>query len=150
MTTEKQSIYDLYATSKDAEVNGVVVTFGAAGKIRIARAGGANERFAAAFEKKTRGKRREIEAGTLPISEQRRLSVEAFAETVVLGWEGICERPTKDAEGKEIPGKTLEYSRANVIKLLTELPDLFDRLREEATSMANFQVQNLEADAGNS
>lgn len=135
-----KSIYELYATSKDAEVNGVIVTFGDAGKIRIARAGGANERFAAAFEKKTRGKRREIEAGTLPISEQRRLSVEAFAETVVLGWEGITDRD----------GKPLDFNRANVIKLLTELPDLFDRLREEATSMTNFQVQALEADAGNS
>lgn len=139
MTEKPKSIYDLYETNKDAEINGVPVTFGGAGKIRIARAGGANERFAAAFERKTRGRRREIEAGTMPISEQRRLSIEAFAETVVLGWENIVDKN----------GQPMEFNRANVVKLLTDLPDLFDRLRDEATAMTNFQQQALEADAGN-
>ena len=62
---------------------------------------------------------------------------EVFAETVVLGWNGVTGR-----DGEQIP-----YSRENVKKLFEDLPDLFADIRDACALSANFNRDQQEDDA---
>lgn len=137
--TDKTSFYTVFGTDKDMEQTGIVLNYGKAGKIRIARAGGANAKFAKVLEAKMRPHRSQFENGTMDNETANDLLIEAFAEAVVLGWEGVT-----DAEGKEI-----KFSTANVVKVFKDLPELFTDVREQATKIANFRAEEVEADAGN-
>lgn len=133
------SMYSLFGTDKAMEQSGIVLDYGSAGKIKVARAGGSNSRFAKALEAKMRPYRRQFEAGTMDDEVANKLLIEAFAEGVILGWEKV-----KGPDGKE-----LKFSRENVIKLFTDLPDLFADVREQAMKVSNFRAEQVEEDAGN-
>lgn len=136
MTT---SIYDTFKTDDNMETRGILLDYGDAGKIKIARAGGSNVRFQKALEAKTRPLRRQIDTETLSPEAGERVLVEVFASTVVIGWEDI-----KDSDGKDIP-----FSYENCVKLFTDLPDLFIDVREQAMKAANFRTAEIEEDAKN-
>lgn len=133
------NLYELFETDKNLETEGIWYTFDKDTKFLLARAGGSNARFAKAVEAKTRPYRRQIDNGTIDNDLGNALLIEAFAETVVLSWAGVTDKS----------GKEMKYSVANCISLLTDLPDLFTELREEATRVANFRNEEIEADAGN-
>jgi hypothetical protein len=142
--TTTQGIYGLFQTNVDMEQQGVVLNYGdnAAGqpvRVKIARAGGSNARFAKALEARMRPYRRQFETGTLDDKVATAMLIEVFADSVILGWEGIT-----DAAGNVLP-----YNRANVIKVLTDLPDLFSDIREQAMKSANYRAEQTEADSGN-
>lgn len=133
------SLYDVFETNKDIEKTGIILDYGSAGKIKIARAGGSNVNFAKVLEQKMRPYRRQFETGAMADSVANKLLIETFAETVILGWEGVVGRD----------GNPLPFSRENVIQVLNDLPDLFVDLREQAMKVANFRADVVEADAGN-
>jgi len=64
---------------------------------------------------------------------------EVYAETVLLGWTGVA-----DENGTPLP-----FTKENCVKLLTDLPDLFRDIQEQAQRVANFRAADLEADAKN-
>jgi hypothetical protein len=132
----------MYGTDAESEVSGIKVEFGEGKHIVLARAGGENDKFSRAMEIKGRPYKRQISKGTIDEKVLRKIMIEAFADTVVKGWEGMT-----DAAGKELP-----YSRENAIKLMTDLPDLFDELIDTATNSINFQelTGDEDADSGNS
>lgn len=133
------SLYSLFGTDKNMEQTGVILDYGNAGKIKIARAGGSNTKFSKVLEAKMRPYRRQYEAGTMSDEVANTMLIEAFAEAVVLGWEDI----------KGPDGKNLKFSRENAIKLFTDLPDLFVDVREQSMKVSNFRMVEVEADAGN-
>jgi hypothetical protein len=139
------SLYKLFKTNENLETDGIWIEYGttAAGKairIKVARAGGHNSRFAKALEKATRPHRKALQVGSLDNATADRLFREVFADTVVLGWENV-EGP----DGQELP-----FSRENVLKLFSDLPDLFNDLREQANNAALYREELREADLGNS
>ena len=133
------NLYELFETDNTLETEGIWYTFDKDTKFLLARAGGANTRFTKVLEAKTRPYRRQIDNGTIDNDLGNQLLIEAFSEAVVLGWSGVTDKA----------GKEMKYSVANCVKLLTDLPDLFTELREEATRVANFRNEEIEADAGN-
>lgn len=135
-----QSIYDLFATDPKAEAGeGLVLDYGAFGRITIRRAGGANRAFARTLEARLRPYRRQMQAGTLDEAVAERLLAEVYAETVLLGWEGIRGR-----DGQEIA-----FSASAAAKLLTDLPELFRDIQEQAQKAANFRAAELAETAKN-
>ena len=134
------SIYEMFATDLKAETDGFVHRVSDKISFTLARAGGANARFSKAMEVKTRPYRRQIAEDTMDIALANTLLIEAFAETVVLGWEGITDKET----GEEIP-----CTPEAAVKLLTALPDLFNELREAAAKQSNFRVAEVLEDVGN-
>ena len=60
--------------------------------------------------------------------------VEMFCESILLNWRGI----TND-EGVEIP-----YTKAAGVKLLTELPDLYHELSNEASTTEKYRREDVE------
>lgn len=131
------SFYKQFSTDPKLEAeSGVLLDYGASGKILIHRAGGANKKFAAVLTAKLKPYRRQIEAGTMDDGVASRILAEAYADSVIKEWEGVC-----DAEGKPIP-----FTRDNVIKLLTDLPELFKDIQEQAASVSNFRAEQVAAD----
>lgn len=138
------SLYKTFKTDENIERTGVVLEYGLNSKgqpiqIRIARAGGNNARYNKTLEVKTKPYRRQIQNETLDDVIGRRVFREVYAEAVILGWDGV-----EDAEGNPMP-----FTKDNCIKLLTDLPDLFDDIREQAQKAALFRAEILENDAGN-
>ena len=134
------SIYDLFATDPKAEAEaGLVLEYGSFGRITIRRAGGANKAFARALESKLRPYRRQMQAGTLDETLAERLLAEVYAETVLLGWENIHGRD----------GQDIAFSHRAAAQLLTDLPELFRDVQEQAQKAANFRAAELAESAKN-
>lgn len=140
-----KNIYEAFATDATAEAQGVVVEpFPGAGKFRIARAGGANDRYQALLIKKLQPYRRQLQVQQgIPDAEtvkaMRQIQIDLFAEAVVLGWEGVFG-----------PDGEIPYSKIACQKLLTDLPALFDELSGSATMLSTFQTAATEDDGKNS
>ena len=83
--------------------------------------------------------RRQIQAETIDNKVLEKLVMQAFAETVVLGWENV--------EGRD--GTVLEFNVANVIQLFTDLPDLFKDVQEQAQKAVLFREDILEVESKN-
>jgi hypothetical protein len=58
----------------------------------------------------------------------------------VLGWEGVEDRE----------GNPMEFSRDNVVRLFTDLPELFLDVQQQSQKAALFLVDILEGEQGNS
>lgn len=137
--------YAMFGTDANMEKQGIELDYGAFA-IRIARTGGANKRFARVLDTKMRPLRRAIQSETLDEAVAAKVMAEVFAEAVVLGWSS-----TEFGEGK-IPGKDgepLEFTKANVLNLFLDLPELFADVREQAGKASLFRQSELEADAKN-
>jgi hypothetical protein len=138
------SLYNNFKTDESLEKTGIVLEYGenSEGKIigiRIARAGGSNKLYASRLEALTKGYRTQIESGAIEKSTVDRIMRQVYADTVVLGWENV--------EDKD--GKPLEFNKDNVIQLFTDLPDLFDDVRSQATKWSLFRKVEQERDAKN-
>lgn len=138
------SLYKTFGTDTALEKQGLFLEYGNNSKgepvrIRIARAGGANVQYRKRMEALTKPIRKQIANETADVEQLRAIVRQVFAETVVLGWEGVEDRE----------GNALTYSTANVVKLFTDLPDLFDDVQEQAQRLALFRAEVQESDAKN-
>lgn len=133
------SPYKMFKTDEVLETKGIVQDFGDF-KITIARAGGANKKFAKASEEKFRPHRRALEAGLMSEELTTKILAEVFADSVILGWENVTDEN----------GQPMEFTRENVIKLLTDLPELFTDIRAQATKLALYRRDDTEAAVKNS
>lgn len=129
-------LYTMFETDTELEKEGLVLDYGTC-KITIARAGGANRKYASVLEHKMRPHRAALNSGTMDETLALRLLVEAYAEAIVLGWEKVTDRA----------GKALPYSKKNVVQLFTDLPELFADVRGQADRVANFTMAGAQADA---
>lgn len=139
-----KGLYRNFKTDADLENNGIVLEYGKNSKdaemeIRIARAGGGNTKFAKLLEQKLKPYRRQMQAGTMDPKRAEQIMAEVYAEAVILGWKNI-----EDELGNDLP-----FTRDNVIKVLTDLPDLFADIQEQSQKVALFREEVREADAGN-
>mgnify|MGYP000010431920 CR=1 FL=1 len=168
------SMYKQFKTDANLEKAGIDIDYGDF-VIKIARAGGANKRFARIMEEKMKPVRRAMQTETLENARAEALLREAYADGVVLLWSVLVvadekgkplepvqlagtyrEEHGKDAEhttlikGIEGPsGDVLPFTVENVAATFKALPDLFTDIREQAGKVGLFREQGQEADAGN-
>ena len=139
-STEKKAapstLYTICETSNELETDGIIIEYGSA-RITIARSGGANRKFASVMEKAMRPYRAAINAGTLDEGTAQKLMIEAYADAVIIGWEGVTDR-----EGNDLP-----FTKKNVVKVMTDLPDLFLDVKTQAERVANFTLAGAYEDA---
>lgn len=140
MTEDKKiiSAYALYASDAKAEQAGTWVPVGPF-KFKLARAGGANERFQKEAAKRFKPFQAAISNDTMPKEMAEDLVIEIFVDTIVLDWADVGDR-----DGVAIP-----FSKDAARKLFRDLPNLFEDLQKEAVKAGNFRKENLEAAAGN-
>jgi hypothetical protein len=138
------TLYQQFRTDPDIEIKGIILQYGKNSKdvpieIRIARAGGGNQRYLKALEKRTKPFRRQIQSDTLDRDIQREVLIEVYADTVVLGWSGV-----EDEKGAPLP-----FTRENVIKLFNDLPDLFNDVMDMSVKATLFRSEMQESQSGN-
>lgn len=139
------NLYNTFETDKSLERDGIVLDYGFNSKnepiqIRIARAGGANAKFAKVLENKMKPYKRAIANDTMDNKVAEKLLVEAYADAVVISWNGVEDRE----------GTALDFTRDNVVKVLTDLPDLFMDIQSQSQKSALFRAELREAEQGNS
>lgn len=136
------SLYKIFKTNNSLEVKGVWIEYGEEPPIRfrIARAGGSNKAFAKRLDQLTRPVRKLLANNALSDERANEIYQEAFIQTVLLEWENVT-----DENGNELP---LTFENAK--KVFTDLPDLFNDLKEQATNMAMYREEELEKIVGNS
>ena len=134
------SPYELFGTDKNLEAQqGVELDYGDF-SITVHRAGGGNHKFRTVFSQKMKPYQRRFDNGTLDDETAQQILIEAYAEAVIKDWHGVT-----DAEGNK-----LDCTVENIVKLFTDLPDLFSDVQEQAQNVANFRQDNKEAASKNS
>jgi hypothetical protein len=136
-----KNIYDAFSTNPKSESDeGVVLQYGENINIRIHRAGGANQKYKNYARAKLAPYMRQINAGTLDENVTRGLMIDVYARTVIVGWEGVTDKK----------GNPLDFTRENVVQVLTDLPELFDDIQKAAQEAALFRDAIQEDILGNS
>lgn len=150
------SLYSQFKTDTKLEKDGILLEYGENSKgkpicIRIARAGGSNERFNKRLEAASKPYRRQIQTETIATETIAKMIRQVYAETVVLGWENV-ELIVKDNDGNPVEPEQYEermFTVPNCLELFNDLPDLFLDIQEQAQRAALFRTEIREADAGN-
>lgn len=122
-------LYNSYKTNKAGEQEGVWVPFADNANIRLARAGGSNKRFLKAAEKFRRKHKHQLKSDILTDEMVFPEAVKIYAECIVLDWENVTNEYDEP----------LECTKENVIKVLTDLPDLFVDIQEAALNYAVYR-----------
>ena len=125
-------VYDTFGTEEKFEQDGIWLEYGDS-KFLVARAGGSNEKYKKLFLKKTKPHRVAIQNEILTDEVGERLLVELYADAVILDWQNVTDRE----------GTNLLFNRENVIQVLTDLPFLFSKIREECEKVSNFQKEAI-------
>lgn len=133
-----KGIFELFTTDKDLEKKGFALEYGNA-TIIVARAGGANKKFQSIIERKMRPYRTAINSGTMDEDVAEKLLAEAYADSVILAWDGVTE-PEPDCT-------PIEFTKENVVRVLLALPDLFRDIQEQSTKVSNFLRDGVLEDA---
>ncbi len=127
--------YDLFKTDTKMEQDGIVLDYGEF-SITIARAGKSNAKFRGLLSTTLKKHRRKIDQDTLSDDLSDKIMIEIYADSIILGWANFT--------GPD--GKAMVFDRENVIKAMTDLPDLFADISEQANQASNFRAEQL-ADA---
>ena len=133
------SIFSMFATSSDLEKEGVWLDYGNGAQIKLARAGGANEKFRQALTARMKPHRRLLDADQMPEALASQIMQEVYARTVVLDWRGV-----KDLNGTDLP-----YSYENVIKAFEAFPDFYQDIVTQAQKLSLYRRAEEEQAAGN-
>lgn len=152
-TIDKNSPYALFETDKDVERAGVKIDYGPF-YFQVARAGGANTRFRDVLRQRMAPHKRAVATETMSDDLADKISIDVFAETVVLGWGRTVKvegKPDKDEPGVITgrDGKDVQFSVEAVKQLFKDLPDLARDIMQQAQSQALFRSAIAELDAGN-
>lgn len=131
--------YELFGTDKELEAGKGVILQYPGFSITIHRAGGANKKFSAILDQKMKPYRQRFERGLLDDDTSLKILLETYAEAVVVGWKDV-----KDADGK-----TMEFNTQNVVKLFTDLPDLFEDVKNQANKVAVFRQEQEKVEEKN-
>lgn len=134
------SLYSLYSTDNSIETEGFALEIWDGEnciKFAIARAGGANRKFANALESGMRPHKEAINRGKLSDEVAEDVLTKAIAKHIVVNWDNVVDR-----DGKEI-----EYSPEAAYQLLSDLPELRSMIWAEAQKISNFQAEEREEQA---
>lgn len=140
------SLYKQFATNTEKEIEGIEVQMteaenddGSVPTFVVSRMGKSNKRYSKALEAATRPYRRQIELGTMNNDKAEEIFLGVFVDTVLKGWKNV-----RDENGAEMP-----FSKQTATKLFKDLPEVYERLQEEAKLSANFREASLEEEAKN-
>lgn len=144
-----KSIYEHFATDEDLETKGRWYRVGDQ-EFLLARTGGANTKFTAAYAAASRPYERQQRLGTLSEGLARSLLVVPFAKFALKDWRTrISEDKTDDHIIADKAGQPMKFSEENAKILLNDLPDLLMTLVEAAANYTNYSPEDLEDDAKN-
>ena len=134
-----KGIYGAFKTDNSLETAGKWFPFssrnedGSIPRFKLRRMAETNPQYLAALERLQKELGRSLELDLLDDKENRAHMVRVFVDTVLVTWENVF-----DADNK-----LMEYSKETATALLTELPDLYRVLAEEARKLQNFRTHTV-------
>lgn len=133
-------LYQKFGTNTDKTQSGVWIEVEDS-RFKVAYAStGSNPRYAAVLERRSKPYRRKIDAGLIDNKQLQKLYIGVFVDTILLDWENVQSK-----DGTDVP-----YSKEAALKLLNDLPELYDYLSKFAGDITTFQQIEDEEDMGNS
>lgn len=137
----------MFETDKKVEREGVIVEYAPGVEIKVARAGGANKKFAKVMQRLARPHRKAIQTDSINEDLLLGLFITAYAQTIILDWKGITKdlitHDDADAETE------LEFNAENIEAVLHAQPNLFQDIQRTADNIALFRADILEEDSKN-
>lgn len=138
------SLYKSSQTDSNKEKNGVLLEYGLNSKkepitFTVAREGGRNVQYQKVAEVIFKPVRRQVQHGSIDPEVLENLLAQVYAKAVVKGWTGV----------EDEHDEPLAFNEANVVKLLTDLPVVFDAIKEVARDFNQFLLDAVEEDAKN-
>lgn len=138
------SLYKSSQTNPEKEKNGLPLEYGLNSKKEpitfiVAREGGRNVQYQKVAEHIFKPYRRQIQHNQIDPEVLDSLLAQVYAKAVVKGWSGV-----EDEHDNPLP-----FTEANVLKILTELPVVFDAIKEFARDFNQFLLESLEEEAKN-
>lgn len=138
----------IFETDKNVEREGVILEYSPGVEVKIARAGGANKKFAKIMTKLARPYRRAIQTNSISEEILTGMFITAYAKTIILSWKGFTkDLITHDDADANTP---LDFNQENIEAVLREQPDLFQDIQTSSENIALFRAEILENDSGNS
>ena len=147
--------YEIFETDENLEKDGMQLDYGS-WRVTAARAGGRNTLWAK--ELNNLAKKHNLNTSTnLDKEFGDRLMAEVYAKAVIKDW----EVKVKDEEGKEQWQRGIhvkddsgnieikDVTRKNIMKVLLDLPDLFEDIRRKTSEMTSFQHDRMEEQVKN-
>jgi len=125
------NLYKQFQQSGNLERDGVTFMIQGA-SFTLARAGGSNELYTRAISRNSK----RINNVNNPITENEAhtIMVQAYADAVVKDWDGVTDEA----------GEPLACTRENVINVLTDLPEFFIIIREQAENAEHYRKHQLD------
>lgn len=147
-------MYNVFETNKEMEQNGVWVDYGDF-RVLIASAGQGNKSYVSYAEKKLKPLRRALEAGAVSNERSQAAMADIYAKTVVLDWEVLTKddmtgEPIWTSGIEQKDGSIVEFTQEAVEAVFLALPRLFLDIQEQAGSLSNFRLEELEKEGKNS
>lgn len=124
------NLYRQFQQSGDLERDGVTFVI-QGGKFKLARAGGTNDLYTRAIARSS--KRVNNVNNPLSEDEAKTIMIQAYADSIVKDWEGVSDEN----------GEPLTCTRENIVKVLTDLPEFFAVIREQADNAEHFRLHQL-------
>lgn len=149
---KKRSLLNTLRIDERKEVAGVFLEI-ANTRVRLARAGGANQRFNAAMAKAHKEHGRSIDLGVIDNEKSLEILRRIWAETVVLTWETDMADEGAPAEWvsgiDDGDGGTLPVTVDNVVNFWRLAPDFFIECKRVSEESQLYRQNVNEAIAGN-
>ena len=138
------SLYQQNQTSPEKEKEGVPLHYGLNSRgeeiiFQIAREGGRNSVYNKLAEVTFKPVRRQIQHGTIDPVQLDKMLAEVYSKAVVKGWVGV----------EDENNNPLEFNEANCRKILTDLPVVFDAIKECARDFSQYLMEQLDEDVKN-
>ncbi len=138
------SLYQKNQTCPEKEKEGVALEYGLNSRgekivFMVAREGGRNTNYNKVAEVKFKPVRRQIQHNTIEPQVLDRMLAEVYAKVVVKSWQGV-----EDENDQPLP-----FNEENCLKILTDLPVVFDAIKECARDYSQFLLEGLDDDAKN-
>jgi hypothetical protein len=165
-------MYDQFDTDPVLETKGIVIEYETF-RVTLARAGGANKKYQTVLEARSKPYLRAIRTETMTRDQlYEKILIDTYADASILLWEVKILESTDEAgnpvwkvdkEGYPawVPGieardallvrggKPLPFNRANVVRTLRDLPELFEDLKTQSERFTLYRRAELEEEAGN-
>lgn len=132
-------LFEEFGANKDLQKDGKWVDFDGY-KVLIAYAGEGNAKYETVLERKCLPYQKKLARKKVSKDTRKKVHeaiVSTYAQTVVLGWEGIKRG-----------GKEVVYSAKTCEEILLELPPFFSEVHDFANDLSNFQDEFDDGDDG--
>lgn len=123
----KTNLDKLYKTNPQLEQKGINMEIAPGVIFVVSRYSAKSTALKEAMEKETRPYLRQIQNKSLPEEKAMEINIRAFVHGCVHDWKGV-----------EINGEFPPFSKEACIDLFLEMPDLAQKLQDEATNMRNY------------